>query len=66
MCGGCVFTQYGELQISEVDHWARTPILADIGTFAVPLLMYVLIETHKKGVQSTRSDKDAMLWIGYI
>ena len=41
------------LQILEVDPWTRTPISANIGTFEVPLLTYVLIETHTQGVPHT-------------
>ena len=50
----------------EVDRWTQNPILANIGTFAVPLLTYMLIETHIKGVHITKSDKDAVLWISFI
>ena len=42
------------------------PNFSRIGTFAVPLLMYVLTETHIKGILRTLSDKDAVIWIGYI
>ena len=56
----------GNFQISEVDFWIQTPISADIGTFAVPLSTYVLIETHIKEVWSTIYYKDAVLWIGFI
>ena len=33
----------GKFQILKVDPWTPNPILANIGTFVVPLLMYVLI-----------------------
>ena len=33
---------YSEFHISEVGRWTRTPILADIGTFVVPLSTYIL------------------------
>ena len=49
--GGC----YGKIQILEVGPWTRNPVLADISTFAVPLLTYILIETHVKGVPITSS-----------
>ena len=39
-----------EIQIFKVDPWTRTPILANIEALAVPISMYVLIETHIKGV----------------
>ena len=32
----------------------------------MPLLTYVLIETHIKGVCTTSSDKDSVLWIGFV
>ena len=47
----------GKLHILEVDPWTRTPILDYIGTFAVPLLMYVLIKTHIEGLPRHISDK---------
>ena len=50
----------------EVNPCTRTPVLADISTFAVPLSTYVLIETHIKEVWSTIYYKDAVLWIGFI
>ena len=56
----------GKFHISEVDTWTRTPILANIGTFAVPLSIYVLIKAHIKGVQIPRLDKDACIRICYI
>ena len=56
----------GKFQISEVDPWTRTPILVDTGTFAIHLSMYVLIETHIKGVPIPRSDTDSGIRIGYI
>ena len=67
----CVeYTTTGEFQISEVDRWTRTPISADIGTFAFTLSTYVLIETHIKGVHTNSSressDKDACIRICYI
>ena len=52
---------FDAFQILEVDLWKRGPNLADIGTFAVPLSTYVLIETHIKEVCSTISYKDAVL-----
>ena len=56
----------GEFKISEVGCLTQTPISADVGTFVVPLSTYVCIETHIKGVCSTSSDKDAVIWIGFI
>ena len=53
----------GQFHILEVDPWTRTPILADIGTFEVPSLMYITIETQIKIVRRTISDKDAVLWM---
>ena len=50
----------------EVDRWTRTPILAGIGTFAVPLSTYILIESHIKGVRFASLDKDAVLLISFI
>ena len=53
-------------QILEVDLWKRGPNLAEIGTFAVPLLTYVLFKTHIKWVPRTISDKDAVRRLCYI
>ena len=50
----------------EFDPWTQTPISANIGTFAVPLLMLLLTETHLKGVPHTISEKDGMLRLGDI
>ena len=56
----------GELHISEIDPWTQTPILLDIGTFAIPLSTYTLIKPHIKWVPITISDTDAGIRIGYI
>ena len=56
---------YGEFKILEVDCWTLTPISANIGTFAVPLLTYILIETNIKGVPRTSSDKYDVRGLGY-
>ena len=56
----------GKFQILEVDPWRRTPISVNIGTFVVPLSMYVLIKTNIKGVSILISYKDAFIMIGYI
>ena len=56
----------GKFHILEVDLWTRAPIFVDISNFAVPLLMYVLIENHIKGVPRDISDKDSVHRIGYI
>ena len=56
----------GKFEVLEVDCWTRTPILANIGTFAVPLSTLGMIETHIEGVYITSSDKGAVLWVGYI
>ena len=56
----------GKSQILVVDPWTRTPISADIGTFAVPLSTYILIKTHIKGVPSTISEKYTWMRIGLI
>ena len=42
-----------DLDILEVGPWTRSPISVDIGTFVVPLLTYVLIKPHIKGVTNT-------------
>ena len=55
-----------EFQILEVNRWTRILILADIGTFSVPLSAYVLIETHIKGVPIPSSEKYACIRIGHI
>ena len=60
------FTICDQLQILEVDPWTRTPILVDIGTFAVQLSTWLLIETHVKGVPHTRSDKYDVRRLVYI
>ena len=54
-----------EFFILEVDPWTQTQILAGIGTFPLPLLTYVPIETHIKGVPIHSSDKDARIRINY-
>ena len=56
----------GEFHILEVKRWTWTPMSADIGTFAVPLLAYVLIETRLKGVPRTISEKYVVCRLGYI
>ena len=56
----------GEFHIYEANPWTRTKISANIGTFVVPILMYVLIETNIKVVKRTSSDKKSVLWIGSI
>ena len=56
----------GEFQILEVNPWTLNPILANIGTFAVLLSPYILIETFIKGVPRTIPEKYAILWLGYI
>ena len=38
----------------------------NIGTFVVPILTYVLVETNIKGVNITTSEKYMVLWIGFI
>ena len=55
-----------EFQILEVDTWTRTLFSADTGTFAVPLLMHVLIETQTIGVSRNISDRDAVTRISSI
>ena len=40
--------------------------MADIGTFAVPLSMYLFIETLIKWVHRTSYDKDSVVWKGFI
>ena len=59
-------TTNGEFHILEDDHWTWTPISAYIGNFEVPLPTYILTETHTKGVCSTSSVKNLMIWIGFI
>ena len=44
----------------------RTPFFANFGTSAVPLSMYVLMETHMKWVPRTSLDKDAVRRLGQI
>ena len=56
----------GEFQILEVNCWIWTPISADTGAFTVPILAYVLIETHIKGVPIPSSEKYACIRIGHI
>ena len=56
----------GEFHILEVDTWTRTPISLDIGTFAIPLSMYVLIKNHIKRVPITSLDTYTRIRIGYI
>ena len=56
----------GEFQILEVNCWIWTPISADTGAFTVPILAYVLIETHIKGVPSHSPEKDEWIGIGWI
>ena len=46
-----------EIHISEVDLWTQSTNFSDIGTFAIPLLTYVLLKTHIKWVPPTISDK---------
>ena len=55
----------GELHILAVDPWTQTSILADIGTFALPFLTYILIESYIEEVTITHSDKDTVLCIGH-
>ena len=43
--------QDGEVHILEVDPGKRTPTLVGIGTFAIPLSAYVLINLHINGYQ---------------
>ena len=50
----------------EVNPWTWTPISADIGTFGLPLLTYVLIETQLKGLRITISYTASVLLIGFI
>ena len=57
---------YGEFKISEVDPWTRTLISVDVGTFAVPLWTYLLINTDIKGVPIPSSDKYTCIRKGYI
>ena len=42
------------------------PIYTDIGTFAVQLSTYILMETHIKWLPCTSSDKDSVRRLGYI
>ena len=57
---------FGEFQITEVNQWTQTPISADISTFSIPFLTYILIEIHIKGVPSISSEEDSVLRVGYI
>ena len=57
---------HGEFQILDVDPWTLTPILVNIGTFAVPLSTYVLIKHYIKGVPIPILDKDAFISKSYI
>ena len=56
----------GGFQSLEVNPWTRTPILVDIGTFSIPLSIYVLIKIDIKRVTIPISDTDADIRIGYI
>ena len=56
----------GEFHVLEVDPCTGTPVLVDIGTFVIPLSMYVLIKTHIKRVPVPISDIDAGVRIGSI
>ena len=38
-----------EFHILEVDTWTQTPISVDIGTFAISLWTYVLVNPYKTG-----------------
>ena len=53
-------------QILEVNLWTRAPNLADIGTFVVPILMYVLLKTHIKWVPCTSLKKNTVRRLYYI
>ena len=50
----------------EVDPWTWGPNLADIGTFAVPLSMYVLLKIHIKWVPRKSLYKEAARRLCYI
>ena len=50
--------------ILEVNIWTQGPKLADIGTFVVPLLTYLLLKTHINGYNTTAWTKT--LCVGYV
>ena len=56
----------GQFHILEVNLCTRTQIFANLDTFSVPLLTFVLIVTQINGLLITSLDKYVVLWIGFI
>ena len=62
-CGNSLLVFF---HLFEVNPWTQTPILANIGTFVVPLSTYLPLENQIKWVFRTSSEKDAVIWNGSI